>query len=244
MPSGDTMNFWARLWTSTKQLVQHPYTRQTALVIVLPALLFFGSQGIVRWTHARGQQWTAALHANATAPAKDALNLAVPMADQERTRLQAQFDQLHAREDHHLLVMTDFYAWYYMAIVMSSMTAAVAAILLFLITRNGWAATARETVITFLIMTTAAVFYRAFPATFEQEKNIAENKRLYLDYVALQNEVRTYGVTGEDTQGKKQSPAEFIHYLDNHMARINNIALGLDPTKVSTYNELQQIEKK
>jgi len=237
------MNFLSRLWTSTKQLVQHPYTRQTVLVIVLPVLLFCGSQSIVHWTHARGQQWTAALHASATGPAKDALNLAVPMADQERTRLEAQFDQLRAREEHHLVVMADFYAWYYMAIVMSSMTAAVAAILLFLITRNGWAATARETVIAFLILTTAAVFYRAFPATFEQEKNIAENKRLYLEYVALQNEVRTYGVTGEDMQGKKQSPAQFIHYLDSRMARANNIAVGLDPTKVSTYNELQQIQK-
>jgi hypothetical protein len=83
-----------------------------------------------------------------------------------------------------------------MSIIVFSVAGAIAAVSLVLISQKGWK-DANEYIITvFFVMTTATVFFGAFPGLFRHEETIAENKRLYLKYVALEDEILTYAATG------------------------------------------------
>ena len=144
------------------------------------------------------------------------------------SRLEEQHKQVLARMKHHLNVMALFYRSYYCAISTSSFLAAVAALLLFVITKTGWTQADSRLTWAFLLLATASVLYRSYPAVYEQEKNIAANKSLYRSFVSLANEMHSYGATLENLQGDATEPAKFIHYVDQEVARLSDIAIGFD----------------
>jgi len=205
---------WSGLWASTKEFAR-PYIAPFLVAIVILLFLQTSSLHIAHWAQHRGEEWTWTLQTNlAQADSlKDSFGQTFSGTEKEKDRLEAQFQELRARCRHHLTVMTEFYGWYYMAIIMMSLTAAIAAMILLWISKKGWSDATPAVLIAFVIMATATIYYREFPGVFKQEENIAENKRLYLAYVVLQNEMRSYCVTGEDLNGKKQPAAKFIHYL-------------------------------
>jgi len=86
---------------------------------------------------------------------------------------------------------------------------------------------------------TTAAFYGLFPPVFQQQKNIADNKELFLHYKSLENEVNSYPITLLTLQGEPSAPKQFINHVDAEMDHLGNIALGFDITKVS-YEEAFQ----
>jgi SPX domain protein involved in polyphosphate accumulation len=82
-----------------------------------------------------------------------------------------------------------------------------------------------------------AAFYGAFPRIFRQEQNIAENKKLYTRYIALANELESYFTTNEGIDGKKRTESEFVHYIDQQLAKFHNFAIGFDSSKVPNYKD-------
>jgi hypothetical protein len=82
-------------------------------------------------------------------------------------------------------------------------------------------------------MTAAAAYYGLFPSVFEQQKNITENKALFLSYKALEDEVISYPMTGTNIKGEEKKPVQFINYIDAEMSRLGDIAIGFDSTKIS-----------
>lgn len=238
------MNFLSNLWTFLQDAAQRPFMAPLAATVAVLLVMQIASRRVADWAEARGERWVQTLAGPSnTDSLKNSFAATVSASDQERARIEAQFQQLHARVQHHVDMMTYFYSRYYMAIVMMSLTGAAAAIMLFWIGRDGWSTAKPTAIIVFVILTTAALYYGTFPGMFKLEENTAENKRLYLEYVALQNEVRSYCVTGEDLNGEKQPATKFIHYLDSRMEKLNNIAVGFDPTKVSTYEELKKLDQ-
>ncbi|HEV2706162.1 MAG TPA: Calx-beta domain-containing protein [Pyrinomonadaceae bacterium] len=123
-------------------------------------------------------------------------NSVIAAAEQQR-RLQEQVARIRERLALHLDVMNFYYTRYYMAIITFSIAAGVAGIILVLISKRGWEQTNEYVITSFLVMAAASVFYGAFPGVFQQEQNIVDNKVLYLKYLALENEVFSYAVTGE-----------------------------------------------
>jgi hypothetical protein len=156
----------------------------------------------------------------------------VQASDLERARLKDQLALSRERAAHHLTVAVYFFSNYYMAILQAFVMGAVAAVALFFITKVGYAQASPYIVTVFITATVLATLYGAFPSVFRQQDNVAENKALYLRYIALQNEMLSYSATGSDGTGKKVTAREYIAYVDKELNKTNNIAVGFDATKI------------
>jgi hypothetical protein len=133
--------------------------------------------------------------------------------------------------------MAYFFTNYYRAIQMMALFGAIAAVALFFVAFKGWTSTNQYVRNVFITATVLTAYFSLFPTVFKQQENITDNKNLYLEYVAIQNSVRTYAATGQPflaAEGTvKANEADFLHDIDQRMAALNNIAIGFDYTKVS-----------
>lgn len=154
---------------------------------------------------------------------------------EEKERLKEQLKEIRLRGKHHAKVALFFGSNYYMAITVSLFAGAVAAIALLLITKSGWDKTNPYVITTFLVMSATAACFGAFPGIFQQEANMANNKTLFLSYVALEHETISYATTGQDVDGQKKTAAEFIHHLDKELRRLNSVAVTLDHSKMPAF---------
>jgi hypothetical protein len=151
----------------------------------------------------------------------------------EQKRLDAQLRSIRDRIKHHGDVMAYFYVNYFVAIVMVMIAGLIVAVTLFFIAQNGWTATNSYVEAIFVTASMWAAFYGLFPPVFEQQKNIADNKALFLEYKGLESEVESYLVTYLTLKGEYKKPSEFINHVDTEMDRLGNIALGFDVTKIN-----------
>ena len=214
-----------------------PLAKHTGLVILLVVFIH-----LARWVLTWQAQITADSFAKRfkakadEAPARpDEIN--PPGASAERIRLNEQLFEIKNRAQHHLDVTAFFYTRYYMAITLFAIVGGTAAIALLFITRFGWGGVSPYVITVFLVMSGHAAFYGAFPRIFKQDQNIADNKKLYARYVALENEVKSFFTTGQGIDGKERSESDIIHYLDQQLAKLHNFAIGFDYTKVPSYTD-------
>lgn len=234
------MDISSGLRTSINHAWSKTYVRQSVLVAAL-ALGVAGIQSaLFNFANREASLWTAPLDAQPSlcAATQKCFVPAVPITQWEQNRIEVQYQQTCGRAKHHLDVMINLYSNYYVFIVMSSLAAVVGGVALVLVAKNGWATASAGGLVVVVMMTGAALLYRSLPGIFEQEQNIAENKRLYLEYVALENETRSFAATGENVLGEKQTAAQFIHHVDDRLAKLNNLALGFDPSKVPAPQDL------
>jgi hypothetical protein len=152
---------------------------------------------------------------------------------EEKERIDLQLRIIRDRVKHHGDVMAYFYVNYFLSIVMVMVAGLTVALTLFFIAQLGWNNTNSYIRSVFVVAAAYAAFYGLFPPVFQQQKNIIDNKELFLKYKALESEVDSYDVTFMTTKGEAKNPREFITYVDSEMSRIGNIALGFDITKVS-----------
>src|SRR5205823_12841233 len=110
-----------------------------------------------------------------------------------------------------------FYKNYFATIIMAGVLASVAAIALLFITTAGWQNASEYARTIFLVATAAATYCAAFPGIFQQQQNIDDNKTLYLNYVALANEICSYAATGEAITNDKEAVSIFIHHVDGEL---------------------------
>ena len=159
----------------------------------------------------------------------------------EKDRLDIQLRSIRDRTKHHGDVMAYFYVNYFVAIAMMMIAGLAVALTLFFIAQQGWNTTSTYVRAVFVVAAAYAAFYGLFPPVFQQQKNIVDNKELFLKYKALESEVASYDVTLMTSKGEAKNPREFITYVDSEMARLGNIALGFDITKV-TYQQAFDLE--
>jgi hypothetical protein len=203
------------------------------IAAVLLGAAYLGSQVAISSGLEYADAWMTGIKADDTrAPAPVAAG--VEATDVQRKRLHEQMETIRTRIDHHLTVMRFFYSRYYMAIAVILISGLLTAVALLFVTKDGWG---RADYARTVFITAAAItaYFGAFPSVFQQSQNIADNKKLYLQYVGLQNEARTYVVTGQNINGDKKSAVDFIHYLDKQLIQLNTFAIGFDDTKVPNY---------
>jgi len=161
-----------------------------------------------------------------------------PPSGDEKSRLDAQLLEIRGRIKHHGQVMAFFYTNYFVSIVMVMIAGLIVIAALFFIAQDGWKATSSYVEAAFIVASMWAAFYGLFPPVFEQQKNITENKELFLKYKVLESEVESFPITHLTTpkEGEVSSSqlttVQFINYVDGEMAKLGNIALGFDPTKI------------
>lgn len=165
----------------------------------------------------------------------------------ERERLLQQFQEIGGRAYMHMSIMRHFYTRYYMALLLASGSAVVAAFCLFHISKKGWDEANAYIQILFVIAAGTALLLGVFPRLFRQDENIADNKALYIQYVNLGNEVRTFLATGSAVLPNDTSAItlpNFVRYVDVQLATLNAIPVGFDQTQVPDYRKLQVTEQK
>jgi hypothetical protein len=157
----------------------------------------------------------------------------IPLAGQQKDRLGEQAAKVKGLIRHHASVMAFFSQAYYSAICVLLFAGAILAAAVFFIGTKGWGQTNPYVRTIFVLMTVTVAFYGLWPPVFQQEKNLSDNKALFLEYETLQNEISSYPVTGTNVKNESKSPNDFINYVDSEMARLGNVAIGFDYTKIS-----------
>lgn len=160
----------------------------------------------------------------------------------ESARLKEQLQIIRDRAKHHGNVMAFFYVNYFVSIVMVMTAGLIVAITLFSIAQAGWTGSNSYVRAAFIVGSAFVAFYGLFPPVFQQQKNITDNKELFLHYKSLENEVNSYPITLLNLQGEPATPKQFINHVDAEMDRLGDIALGFDISKVS-YEEAFQTSR-
>jgi hypothetical protein len=97
-------------------------------------------------------------------------------------------------------------------------------------------------VVVFAFTTVAGAFFLSYITIFREQENIADNKILYLRYVALGNALLTYCATGTTDDDPQLVPDKVVRRFDEQMAAANNVAIGFDYTKLTDYKSLLKTE--
>jgi len=229
----------AVLRSQVKAWISLPIVCHTLIVAGLLVVMILGSHMVGAEGYRESCAWSRTLDPNVedTANASEQLSIAAKLSDGTQQRLREQYHEIRGRARHHLMVMAYFFTNYYRAIQMMALFGAIAAVALFFVAFKGWTSTDQYVRNVFITATVLTAYFSLYPTVFKQQENITDNKNLYLEYVGIQNSVRTYAATGQSflaAEGTvKTNEADFLHDIDQRMAALNNIAIGFDYTKVS-----------
>jgi hypothetical protein len=179
----------------------------------------------------------------------------------EKQRLRDQALEVRIRAISQFEMTKYFYRQFFVAISMSAMWAVVSAVTLFSMSKLGWDnCKSKPLVAVFVVSSGVTVFFSSSIFIFQLESNIAENKKLYLAYSALEDRVLSYMASGQfrlatpistelatttstssQSLGFVKEPEAVISYIDGELAAINNIAIGFDANKIPNYQDLQKL---
>lgn len=157
----------------------------------------------------------------------------------EVLRLEEQMQQIAARANLHLEIMKYFYGRYFASVTMAALLAVAAGLCLVHITKVGWSNANRYVMTVFVMTAGLAIFYQLSPRLYQQQQNITANKALYLGYVALSDEVRTYVVTGLMAAGDSVTSLGLVlREVDQRLLRLSDLPIGFDEGQVPDYTAL------
>ena len=213
------------------------------LILGLLFLTWLVAEGVNKFAKNKAAAWSAPLQPYLHVATNDQpqFGSTLNLEESEKQRLRAQYMEIQSRLLHHIRIMAEFFANYYMAINMVSILGAVSGICLFYIANKGWTDATKSSPFVVAIgvyATVAGAYYLSFATVFKQQQNISDNKALYLQYVALGNELLSYCATGTSDAVPSETPQAYIRRMDKRMAAINNIAIGFDYTKIVDYKHV------
>ena len=97
-----------------------------------------------------------------------------------------------------------------------------------LITKLGWDSASASLKNFFLSFAAIAAIAGAFPQVFRYSENIAQNKLRYLEYAALEREIRTYMLIGKFRSKDLRDPDALIVFIDGEIRRLDDFSLLMD----------------
>jgi len=215
-------------------IARHWATEHVLIVLGFIFILIIGQRRSVSQVESMADQWVEEIMVE-DPNSKPTIPPSFTASESEKERLLEQIRTIRARARHHFSVMKFFYSRYYMAISIVLVLGLIAAIALFFITKNGWNEAKSYLKTVFITATALTTYLGAFPRVFQQSQNIADNKKLYLQYIALHDEVMSYFSLQQNLNGEEKKPAEFIHYIDKQLINLNRFAIGFDDTKVPNH---------
>jgi len=228
----------------SKEFFKQSWAKYTALVLSLGLSTWLGSHFSYLHGDEIAKRWTATLQPTLVlvSPKDSHFCPALSKNNAIQVRLEEDYSEVKGRMEHHLEVLRYFYANYFRAVVMGSLLGAIAGICLFYIANKGWTNANNFVVVVFVFATVAGVFFLSYINVFREQENIADNKTLYLTYVALGNRLLTYCATGTTDDVPQLSPDKETRKFDEQMAAANNIAIGFDYTKLADYKSVLKTE--
>ncbi len=165
----------------------------------------------------------------------------------QKARIEEQARHVGNRAEHHFKVMQYYYTNYYVSLLLGSVYGGLAAISLVLLTKAGWKEGGSYLASFFLTTTVCTTFFFTFPTWCQMDSNVTKNKALYVRYVGLLNDVRTFAALGtyaQDPQPTNQiTVTNFILRMDTEMRKANDIAVAFDASKGPIYNLSDKVPK-
>lgn len=155
-----------------------------------------------------------------------------PVEKVQKDRLESQHDHIRVRARTHLEIMIYYYSRYYMAVTLTAVAVIGAGATMLLISKKGWEGAGKGVITVFLTLSCLSAYFGTFPALFEQEDNIKENKKLFAIYANMEDRILSYAATGEDTDRNKKDIRTFIHLIDKELATYNKMPVKLDPSSI------------
>jgi hypothetical protein len=233
-------DFW--LETCTRVGEDGETKRQPNLLghsLIAGALLLFMGGNLIwlnSFANAKANQWFGDPIRRELAPFKQDLGEELS----PETRLREQLAEIQYRREKHSVVMLHFYERHFVSLSMASGSALIAATCLFFISKQGWKNVNNSLINVFVVTSSIALLFNQLPQLFEHDINIEVNRKLYLQYVALENQVRSYlatqGTLGTDSPEPNQFETieinQFICNVDKELEELNQIPLQFDASQV------------
>lgn len=157
-------------------------------------------------------------------------------------RLLGQYNRAYTQGLKYYYFMKFYISQYYMSISIILVFGLMAAIALAIITRQGMNDVKKIYITLFFTATAITTYFMAFPQVFQHSQNIADNKNLYLQNIAIKNEIISYFATRENVKGERLTPGSFIHYIDKQLEITNKVPIGFDATKIPNYKDVLTIK--
>jgi len=221
-----------RNWFFTNEKIYIP-----TILVVLSSLILALTEGLESEFTKKADKFFQALCAEQPA-LEGKLNLNVNGAGDIRAdRLHNQRLDIAKRKRSHFEVMKYFYVRYYVATQMFSILGVLSAGILIWIGKGGYANASHLSMAVFLLLSAASAYFGTFPTVFKMQENITKNRDLYAEYESLENELISYGITGESVKMEKRTSNEFIHYVDQRMGHLNSVTVEFDHTKVPVWRD-------
>ena len=145
--------------------------------------------------------------------------------------------------------MLYFYRQHFLSISMASGLALVAGICVIFVAEEGIGDANPALMNIFITTASAALLYQRIPGIFQQELNREANRSLFLKYSDLGNTVLSYLATGKirnnlpitnQAFAKKLDADKFVHFIDQELARFNQLPIEFDATKVIKITDLSE----
>ena len=223
----------AKLVGTLKRVASSAFGKHFLLAFVLVAMVAAGMATLMVQGDARARRWLSEDLDDLTTEVTLGFGAAFEDADADQeARLQAQYEVVRSRALLHLKVMTYFYSRQYMAVTMATILGLTAGLALIFISKTGWAKANTYLLTVFVVTAVSAAFFAAFPALFQQQKNIDDNRDLYIAYTALEQRLVSYAATAQDASGEDVPLSDYIHRVDKDLAALHNLPLHLDPEAV------------
>jgi len=229
--------------TLQPNFLAHCLIAGSTLVLILSTFLMLRG-----FAHAKASKWLKAPEIRQeVAVAKQGTTQLTPV----EIRLQGQLTEIESRIERHTAVMIYFYQQYFISLSMASGLGLIAAFCLFFISRDGWQKANNALINVFMVTSSAALLYNQLPALFKQDINLAANRDLYLQYIALQNKVLSYQATGGTTGINPERPDEFvdnvkpslfIHEVDRKLTQLNQIPIEFDAAQIIKIPDFREID--
>jgi len=172
---------------------------------------------------------------NKTASTDPSLEAAIRALQEER--LQGQFHEIQQRIKHHFSQLITYYSYSFATTIMVGILAAIAAITLLFITVKGWVPSSQYQKTIFLLATVTATYCAAFPGVFQLQRNIDDNRFLYLKYIDVANQMCSYQATNESLDRGAVDPSVFIHQIDTTLGSLNKIAVGSELSQIPDFTK-------
>ena len=161
----------------------------------------------------------------------------------EKERIIEQLQETKQRSKTHLEITIYFYVRYYTCISIASFAGIVAGSCWLWLSDRGLDDANQYMINLFIVSAGIAILFGGLPLAFKPDKNIADNKALYLRYIALEQEIISYLATQENINSQAQDFKDFIHYIDRQLATLNQIPIGFDSTKIPKVQEIYNKDK-
>lgn len=126
-----------------------------------------------------------------------------------RARLDAQLAVVRNAAHTHFLIATAFARYQFAMITIATICGVIAGVLLVFISAVGWKDAHWTLALPFVVVAGGGIMFTSFTQLYRQAENIADNSRLYLGYLQVEDELLSYyPIAAERDAREKQEIAE------------------------------------